>query len=718
MTLIARLRMAPHLPCRFFVLAICTVVFWSATALLPPSVNSSGQAEALPSLSGVTGLLDMPSARLMDDWHLRVHYSQANPYDTFGLTATFMSWLEVNGRFIRVRGVPGSLQGDYGDYKDKALDVKLRLHEETRFWPALVLGGNDIHGTALFTSRYLAANKRFGPLDLTLGMGQGILAGENTAGKGSSGSASDDAAFSFIVSNATRTRPFGGLELQLTDSFSLLAEYSSLDYEKLLGQTGPASIPVNFGGRWRVTDKIMLSGSYLRGDELSCGLAFTFPLGPEGMLPWKRQPFWSPAPSLQQESREAANERLAAILQREVTAERFTNVRVATGREAVWLEFENPSYLSNTKAMGRALRAICALVPARIEKIFIGLKTGDVVVVTMRISRQDFQAFVAGNMSDEQLACFIDLDNDGRELRWRFLRAEADVTPLTASLRDHSYDLDLQPKLVTLLNDMSGFVRSRMSLLGSAAWFPWSGGTLATSLQLPLYNDIKSSNTVEERDAVRTDFIAFEQQTDLRLDSLVVDQVVDLPGRWLARVEGGLFEAAYGGVGGELFRFFDKGRWGLGLEGEWVKKRDLDHYFSFAGQSSYELAFLNVYYKLSPEYGVDVGLKLGRFLAGDCGGRLDVSRTFKHITIGVWYTVTNTDSFEASYNKGYNDKGIYLTIPFSIFKDRDVPQKLHYALRPWTRDPGQTVAQHKWLYPMANTGNITAIERDLGGLRE
>jgi hypothetical protein len=696
-----------------------TVALCLLTAALPAAISAADQAtNPLPSLSGITGLLDMPSARLMDDWHLRFHSSWGDPYGTVGLTATFLPWLEINGRFIQVSGVPGFREGNYGDYKDKALDVKFRLHEETLFWPALALGGNDIHGTGLFTSRYLAANKQFGPLDITLGLGQGILAGESTAGTGSAGSAAEDAAFSFIVGNATTTRVFGGLELQLTDRVSLLAEYSSLDYEELIGQAGPASIPLNFGTRWRVTDKIMLSASYLRGDLFSCGLAFTFPFGPEGMLPWKKRPYWTPAPALIEETWAAGNDRLAEILQREVTAEHFTNVRAAAGRQGVWLEFENPTYLSNIKAMGRVLRAVRALVPPRIEKIAISLKTGDIIVVTMRIGRQDFQAFVAGNMSDEQLACFIELDNAGNELRWRFLLEEPDASPLTPSLHDRWYALDLQPKLVTLINDPSGFARSRLSMLGGGAWFPWSGGTLAASLQLPLYNDIGTSNTVQERDAVRTDFIAFEQQTDPRLDSLLVDQVFYLPGQWLARLAAGLFEPAYGGVGGELFRFFGAGRFGLGLEGEWVKKRDLDNYFSLPGSTSHELAFLNLYYKVSPEYGVDIGLKLGRFLAGDWGGRLEVSRTFKHCTIGAWYTVTKTDIFEASYNQGYNDKGVYLTIPFSIFKDRDVPRKLNYAIRPWTRDPGQTVAQHRWLYPMANEGNISTIERSLGELRD
>ena len=687
--------------------------------LLTPAWAASPNNNNLPSLSGVTGLLDMPSARLMADWNIRTYYSWADPYGTFGMTATFLPWLEINGRVIRIDELPGFTDGNYGAYKDKALDFKLRLHKETEHWPAIALGATDIHGTGLFTSRYLAANKRFGPLDVTIGLGQGILAGEVTNGGGSAGDASDDAAFSFITSDSSAARIFGGLELSLSKRLSLMAEYSTLDYEKLKGHLDPASSPINLGARYRLTDKIMLSAAYLRGDIFSYGLSINFPLAPEGMLPWKPQPFLIPTPDLERQAHESSNEQLARILQKELSAKRFSNVRASAARQAVWLELENPTYLSNAKAFGRALRAIMTLTPERIDRVYLSLKSKDIIVLTMRINREDFRAFLDNDITDQQLASFIEMDNSGKDLRWTFLLEEPEASSLTPHLKTRRYFFNLEPKWVTLLNDPSGFARSRLSLIGSAVWYPGPGTFGNASLRLPLYNDVESSNEVEESDAARTDFIEYERQTDLRLETLAIDQVFDLPGSWLGRVEAGFFENAYGGLGAELFRFLGKGRWGIGLEGEWVKKRDVDNDFSMSGSNSYTLGFVNLYHQLSPDYGVDIGLKLGRFLAGDQGARLDVSRTFKHFTIGAWYTATDSkDRFEASYNQGYHDKGVYLIIPFSIFTDQDVPKKLHYSIKPWTRDPGQTVAQINWLYPMANKGNISNMQRSLNDMKQ
>ena len=59
--------------------------------------------------------------------------------------------------------------------------------------------------------------------------------------------------------------------------------------------------------------------------------------------------------------------------------------------------------------------------------------------------------------------------------------------------------------------------------------------------------------------------------------------------------------------------------------------------------------------------------------------------------LGAWVTFTDTSDFVAEYNQGYEDKGIYITFPLSIFFDSDIAGSLSYLLRPWTRDPGATV---------------------------
>ncbi len=85
---------------------------------------------AFPANGGYTGLLDMPTARLIPDWNMRTYYTRADPYATYGVTVGVLPWLEVNGRVTRISGLP-ALSSNYGDYKDKAIDVKLKLLDET-----------------------------------------------------------------------------------------------------------------------------------------------------------------------------------------------------------------------------------------------------------------------------------------------------------------------------------------------------------------------------------------------------------------------------------------------------------------------------------------------------------------------------------------------------------------------------------------------------------
>ncbi|MCK5404629.1 MAG: YjbH domain-containing protein, partial [Desulfobulbaceae bacterium] len=571
-------------------------------------------------------------------------------------------------------------------------------------------------------SRYLAVSKLLGPVDLTIGVGQGILAGESTAGGGSVGDASVDAGFDFLTSGLTEndTKVFGGAELRVTENLSLLAEYSSIDYEILQGaeQTEPPESPYNFAVKYRLAKNSLLSASYLRGNVFGFSLAADFPLKPEGILPWKVQPFWVPSEELKKKASEASNEELAFILRHEVAAEKFSNVRTSVGDAAVWVEIENPTYLSNTKAIGRALRAVCALVPPRIHWIYISLKAKDIILLTIKIGREDFEAYVDDRMEAIGLLEFVEFNNEGNEQRDVFLLEEEGASALTAAYGSKKLKFGVKPSWKTYFNDPSGFLKHRFSLSWNVGYYPWAGGFFKAGIRTPLYNGITGISRTTETNPVRTDTAEYLGEEDIRLEQLAFGQIFNLPYDLLARAEIGLFESAYGGVGGEVFSFFQNGRFGVGLEGECVWKREPDHDLKFKDSARYKTAFLNLYYNLAPELGIDLGLKLGRFLGGDKGGRLDMSRTFRHFTMGAWYTITDTDVFTASYNKDYHDKGIYLRIPFSLFTDSDDSKKLNYSFRPWGRDTGQTVSQINSLYPMAARGSINDFKQTIEELKD
>src|SRR5688572_11163632 len=134
-----------------------------------------------PSVTGQTGLISMPDARFAPEGTWRSGFSYLRPYETIWSNMTVFPWLEGSFRFTRIYDVPGfsdQTDTDYGDYKDKSFDMKVRLLPESRIWPAFAVGLQDFgEGKAIFRAPYAVASKRLGDFDFTLGYGKGRIDG-------------------------------------------------------------------------------------------------------------------------------------------------------------------------------------------------------------------------------------------------------------------------------------------------------------------------------------------------------------------------------------------------------------------------------------------------------------------------------------------------------------------------------------------------------------
>ena len=119
--------------------------------------------DADPNVTGATGLVYMPSARIDEEGTFRIGFSNSDPYFTTWSSISMFPWLELSARYTRIDGVPG-IPGspEFGNFKDKAFDAKLRLLSESRFLPEISVGAQDFTGTQLFKSRFVVANKRIG----------------------------------------------------------------------------------------------------------------------------------------------------------------------------------------------------------------------------------------------------------------------------------------------------------------------------------------------------------------------------------------------------------------------------------------------------------------------------------------------------------------------------------------------------------------------------
>jgi hypothetical protein len=187
---------------------------------------------------------------------------------------------------------------------------------------------------------------------------------------------------------------------------------------------------------------------------------------------------------------------------------------------------------------------------------------------------------------------------------------------------------------------------------------------------------------------------------------LQFDQAIRFSKRIFGRLSLGYFTKMYAGIGGELLAFIGDGRLALGIESDWVRKRKPKNQFEFMDLEAHTLLG-NIYYSI-PEIDVTLRARYGEFLAGDRGWLFDVSREYDTgVIVGFWYSFTNTDDL-TSYNKGYHDKGVFLSLPVRMFLERDSRKRYWYGV-----SVAATIAHWQDLYSLGGDLMPADFEKDL-----
>src|SRR4030067_1363024 len=160
----------------YYLLFFTHCLLLTAYFLLFPSLAfADDEPFTYPSNWGGTGLMEIPTARVMKENTFRIGISQVKPYEYYYGAISPINRLEIDGRITELLGIEVKNQkfSGYGNYKDKAIDFKYQIIPESRYLPAVALGIMDPHGTRLYSSQYIVASKQIYPFDFTLGIGNG-----------------------------------------------------------------------------------------------------------------------------------------------------------------------------------------------------------------------------------------------------------------------------------------------------------------------------------------------------------------------------------------------------------------------------------------------------------------------------------------------------------------------------------------------------------------
>ena len=668
--------------------------------LAAAGAHAQGPPPTAPSVSGQTGLLSMPDARMAPDGTWRTGMSYLKPYQALWSSLTIMPFLEGSFRFTRTMYVPGFPAGpgvDYGDFKDKEFDLKLRVLPERGWWPQVAAGAQDVQGTGVYSANYLAASKRLGEFDFTLGYGNNRIDGA-----------------------------FGGVRWSPASlpKWSLVAEYDAYDYAQDYGasQSGAASYKKGVAAGLEYRSDWWGAKAFAAHGEAGVNAWVSVPLEEKEFIPKVDEPpaytKINPRPTEEQWAADPAHRKR---LERALAAQDFRLVSIDYENARLDATLANTRIASMPRAVGRAARTMLSFAPLQVREIRITYLQADMRFATYTfIHVPTLQRYFNGMAARKDLAQTVAIEyaqpQERREAEDRAKNEAKDRNDALAAFeeplpegivtqqRDPAQLLvwrrefeggvaRLRPGVSAYFNDPAGALKFEVSALASYDR-PFAGNRFVNlELKATLWENVsdvtQASNSTLPH--VRTDIAQYKAGNDVKLLRALAHQHWHPATRVYSRVSAGFYEEMYAGAGGQALYLSRDGGWSADLAVDALQQRDFKGWFGFLDYSTVT-AIASLNYRMAQ--GVTGTVRAGRFLAKDEGVRVEFKRRFASgFEMGAWYTVTNGNDITSpgSPDSPYYDKGIFMQMALNTMMTRDSRAVANFSLAPWTRDVGQMV---------------------------
>lgn len=641
---------------------------------------------------GSVGLLQSPTARMAPEGRLTSSISHVSPYTHINVFAQPFPWLEAGFRYSDVanRLYGPSIAGDQS-YKDKSVDFKLRLRQETAWWPEMALGARDITGSGLFSGEYLVGSKRIGPFDWSAGIGWGYLGargnirnplrmlGRSESRVGAVPGQTGQFSFGNFFSGPASL--FGGVQYQTPwENLILKLEYDGNDYQhEPQANNQLVKSPWNFGAVYRLGNAVDLTFAVERGNRLMLGLMLNTQLDRLGfpkLVDPPRVPV-SPARPAREPDWSATARDLGTQTQWDVR-------RVERRGSDIAVQFEASRAGYWQDRIDRAASVLHRDAPADVRTFTLQHEQRGLPMTEQRIDRDTWvqRRFEALPPSEQRDAVIVQAPGGG---------ARPDVNapePKVLATRDKP-PLEVKPGMdyQQILGGPDGFLLYQISATGEAKFRfteqTWLQGTLALGL---INNYAKFQYTAPSNvPRVRTDVRQYVTSAPLQLSNLQATHVGKLSENQYYAVYGGYLEMMYAGVGAEWLWRPHASSVAFGVDANLVQQRDFKQDF---GLRDYKVAtgHATLYWDTGWN-GVRTILSAGRYLAKDIGATVQLERTFANgVTVGGFFTRTSMSA--AEFGEGSFDKGLYVRIPLDALLLRSSGSTASFFYHPLFRDGG------------------------------
>ncbi len=575
------------------------------------------------SFDGISGAYKTPNARTQKDWHLGFFYAHdnANIYGAFLSPLPFFEF---------------SFSGSKSkSHTQKSVNAKILLSPEQSFAPALAVGVNDFWGYGGQTYKYLVLSKKISYFDLSFGYMR-----ENKKYFGYKNNA-----LRFLKDPSWKSGDvFASAIFKANRYFDLLGEY-------MPSQKG---IDGNFGLKIYPFDGASLSLMYGGEHSFKVGLAYSFNLSNIRKLEPYKKTFSKKLLSIESPSMEKHSmEDLALELSKD-----YANVRVYEDKDKLFVKLENEKYSSLISASGRAQESISRLSDERYESLYLSLKEG-ARTQNYKLNHKESKAFFDEKVSSAYMSKALQkIDKD------EFNFSEANKTKLYSPKR---FDPFIGAKIASAFEPFG--VKASLSAGVDVRLF--DGMFLLSQASLPFYNGFKSKSakTIEnEAKTIRSDELDYLAHNELELDKLALSYFFPLGSQARFYGELGYVDGRFFALDANVQKDLFDGLFAVGVEYQIGKKREIEQLFGLKDELV-QAGFVNISKFIHPPYGLSANVKLGRFLAGDWGGRVDISRLYKGLKIGAYIGYSNSkDVFKHPSNKNYVNAGLYFHLPLNAYK--------------------------------------------------
>lgn len=678
---------------------------------------------------GGVGLMQMPTGRMAAEGEFSLNGDWSEHYHKYNISLQVMPWLETTIRYTLVQDLLYSSDPSFsGDtkYTDKGIDLKFRLIEEGDYLPETSIGLRDFGGTGLFDGEFIAATKRFGNLDFTLGMGWGYLGTR------------DNVANPFCkISDGYCTRPsdlkgsggmvdyerwfkgpaalFGGIEYQTPwQPLRFKLEYDSNNYSQdfpvvRAGVDMTPSTPWNVGALYRLGNWGDIRASYQRGNAVALGVTLRTNFN-------DAKSYWLDEPKPELRPTETSDN-IAAVDWDKIAGELSKNagydeVAIKRSGSSVTIIGKQTKYRDRAEARERAARVLANELPSEITSYQI-IETN--LNQPQTETQIDAEAF-------KQIAIEQSIDRDVTDAI-----VETELASESKGLQEYDgfnrFNYSFRPTLAQSIGSAENFYLYEIGIDGSAEMWATKNLNLSGTVHLNLLDNYDKFNYIVPPDGtnvprVRTLFRAYVSDNTLWVKNLQATYFQEFGNGFYGQVYGGYLETMFAGAGGELlYRPLNK-NWAIGADVNLVSQRDPRSPFGVFDEEDQSIpefgrpfkvvtkgttGFLTGYYMPQWSFIDNTLLKVGvgKFLAGDLGTRIDFSKQFKSgVIAGAYASFTDLSSEE--FGEGSFTKGFYVSIPFDIMTVKPSANRASFDWQPITRDGGQMLGRKYELFSVTD----------------